>query len=42
MTSNLSENKAKNLQNGHVHLAYIPDFEMGYLNFNDANVDLRR
>ena len=42
MTSNISENEAKNLQNGDVHLAQIPDFEMGYLNFNDANIDLRR
>ena len=31
MTSHLSENEAKNLQNGDVHLAQIPDFEMGYL-----------
>ena len=31
MTSYLSENDAKNLQNGDVHLAQIPDFEMGYL-----------
>ena len=27
----LSENEAENLQNGDVHLAEIPDFEMGYL-----------
>ena len=27
----LSENEDKNLQNGDVHLAQIPDFEMGYL-----------
>ena len=27
----LSENEAENLQNGDVHLAKIPDFEMGYL-----------
>ena len=27
----LSENEAENLQNGDVHLAQIPDFEMGYL-----------
>ena len=26
-----SENEAKNLQHGDVHLAQIPDFEMGYL-----------
>ena len=26
-----SENKAKNLQNGNIHLAQIPDFEMRYL-----------
>ena len=31
MTSYLIENEAKNLQNGGVHLAQIPDFEMGYL-----------
>ena len=31
MTSYLSEIEAKNLQNGDVHLAQIPDFEMGYL-----------
>ena len=31
MTSYLSENEAKNQQNGDVHLAQIPDFEMGYL-----------
>ena len=30
MTSNLSENEAKNLQNGDVHFAQTPDFEMGY------------
>ena len=31
MTSYESENEAKNLQNGNVHLAKTPDFEMGYL-----------
>ena len=31
MTSYLSENEAENLQNGDVHLAQIPDFEMEYL-----------
>ena len=31
VTSYLSENKAKNLQNGNVHIAQIPDFEMEYL-----------
>ena len=31
VTSYLSENEAKNLQNGDVRLAQIPDFEMGYL-----------
>ena len=31
MTSFLNENEAKNLQNGNVHVAQIPDFEMGYL-----------
>ena len=30
-TSYLSENEAKNLQNGDVYLAQIPDFEMGYV-----------
>ena len=31
MTSYESENEAKNLQNGNVHLAKTPDFGMGYL-----------
>ena len=31
MTSYLSQNEAKNLQNGDVHIAQIPDFEMEYL-----------
>ena len=31
VTSYLSENEAKNLQNGDVHIAQIPDFEMEYL-----------
>ena len=31
MTSYLSKNEAKNLQNGDVNLAQIPYFEMGYL-----------
>ena len=31
MTLFFSENEAENLQNGDVHLAQIPDFEMGYL-----------
>ena len=31
MTSYISENKAEKQQNGDVHLAQIPDFEMGYL-----------
>ena len=31
MTLYLSENEAKNLQNGDVHLAQNPQFEMGYL-----------
>ena len=30
MTSYLSENEAKNLQNGDVDLAQIPEFDMGY------------
>ena len=29
--SYLSEKEAKNLQNGDVHIAQIPDFEMEYL-----------
>ena len=31
VTPYLSENEAENLQNGDVHLAQIPDFEMEYL-----------
>ena len=31
MTSYLRENEAENLQNGNVHFAQIPDFEMEYL-----------
>ena len=31
MTSYLSENEAKNLQNDNIHLALIPDCGMGYL-----------
>ena len=31
MTSYLSENEAENLQNGNVHLAQNPDFEIEYL-----------
>ena len=31
VTSYLSENEAKNLQNGDVRLAQVSDFEMGYL-----------
>ena len=31
VTSYLGENEAENLQNGDVHLAQIPDFEMKYL-----------
>ena len=31
MTSYVSENETKSRQNGGVHLAQIPDFEMGYL-----------
>ena len=31
MTSSLSENEAKNLKNGDVHVAEIPDFKMRYL-----------
>ena len=31
VTSYLSENEAENLQNGDVHLAQIPDFEVEYL-----------
>ena len=36
MTSDLSENAAENLQNGDVHLAQIPDFEMEYLKIHLA------
>ena len=31
VTSYLSENEAENLQNGNVHLAQNPDFEIEYL-----------
>ena len=31
MTSYLSQNEAKSLQNGDIHLAQIPDFDMEYL-----------
>ena len=31
VTSYLSENEAKNLQNGDVHIAQIPDFGIEYL-----------
>ena len=31
VTSCLNENEARNLQNGDVHLAQIPDFKMRYL-----------
>ena len=31
VTSYLSENEAKDLQNGNIHFAQIPDFGMGYL-----------
>ena len=31
MGSYLTENEAEDLQNGNVHLAQIPSFEMGYL-----------
>ena len=31
VTSYLSDNEAKNLQNGDIYLAQILDFEMGYL-----------
>ena len=37
VTSYLSESEAKSLQNGDVHLAQIPDFEMGYLENNLAH-----
>ena len=33
----LIENEAENLQNGDVHLAQIPDFEMEYLENNLAH-----
>ena len=35
--SYLSENEAKNLQNGNVHLVQIPDFEVRYLKNNLAH-----
>ena len=31
MMSCLTENEAENLQNDNIHLAQIPDFEVGYL-----------
>ena len=31
VTSYLSENEAKNVENGDVHIAQIPDFEIEYL-----------
>ena len=31
MTSYFGENEAEDLQNGDVHLAQRPDFEMGFL-----------
>ena len=31
MMSYLIKNETENLQNGDIHLAQIPDFEMGYL-----------
>ena len=31
VTSYLIENEAENIQNGDIHLAQIPDFEMEYL-----------
>ena len=34
VTSYLSENEAENLQNGDVHLAQIPDFEMVWFELN--------
>ena len=40
MKSHLSENWAKNLQNGDVHLAQIPDFEMRYLKNHLAHIKL--
>ena len=35
--AHLIENEAENLQNGDVHLAQIPDFEMEYLENNLAH-----
>ena len=35
--SYLSENEAKNLQNGNIRFTQIPDFGMGYLENNLAN-----
>ena len=37
VTSYLSKNEAKNLQNGDIYLAQFPDFEMGYLENHLAN-----
>ena len=37
VTSYLSEKEPKNLQNGDVHIAQIPDFEMEYLENNWAH-----
>ena len=37
MTSYLSENEVKNLQNGDAHLAQIPYFELGYLEIQLAH-----
>ena len=31
MMSYLNQNEAKNLQNGEIHIALIPDFEVEYL-----------
>ena len=31
MTSYLRENEGENLENGDVHLAQVPDFELEYL-----------
>ena len=31
LTTHLCENEVEMLQNGDIHLAQIPDFEMGYI-----------
>ena len=42
VTSYFSEKKAKNLQNGDVHIAQIPEFEMEYLENHLAPKRMRK